>query len=78
MENFCAPLLKLDGAAAKVDGGSAAFENRQRLERLRACSGCAGDYEDPDRTAWTEEAAEEEDAEAEPGAPGIDFPVQCT
>ena len=25
----------------------------------RACSGCAGDYEDPDRSAWEEE--EEED-----------------
>jgi len=21
---------------------------------LEACSGCAGDYEDPDRTAWEE------------------------
>jgi len=30
----------------------------------RACSGCAGDYEDPDRTAW-EEAEEEEEGEEE-------------
>jgi hypothetical protein len=22
------------------------------LQALRACSACAGDYEDPDRTAW--------------------------
>ena len=28
----------------------------------RVCSGCAGDYEDPDRSAWEEEL-EEEDAE---------------
>jgi hypothetical protein len=27
---------------------------------LRACSACAGDYEDPDRTAWTAEREEEE------------------
>jgi len=34
-------------------------------DEMRACSACAGDYEDPDRTAWT---AEETDAEkcAEP------------
>jgi hypothetical protein len=33
---------------------------------VRACSGCAGDYEDPDRTAWEEETEEdEEEGEAE-------------
>jgi len=33
--------------------------------KLRACSACAGDYEDPERTAWagedSEEAGERED-----------------
>jgi len=29
-------------------------------ERLRACSACAGDYEDPDRTAWPFEVENEE------------------
>lgn len=38
----------------------------------RACSGCAGDYEDPDRSAWEEEFEEEdetllEEAGDEPG-----------
>jgi hypothetical protein len=35
-----------------------------------ACSGCAGDYEDPDRTAWEGEFEEEEAEEAgdEPGS----------
>lgn len=28
---------------------------------MRACSACAGDYQDPDRTAWT--ATEENDGE---------------
>lgn len=33
---------------------------------LRACSACAGDYEDPDRTAWTDdEDLERGDSEAE-------------
>lgn len=35
-----------------------------------ACSGCAGDYEDPDRTAW--EPHEDEDDEDRPKA---EFPV---
>jgi hypothetical protein len=78
VEIFCAPSPRLAGAGASGDTNIAAFENRRPIERLRACSGCAGDYEDPDRTAWTEEGHEEEDPEAEPGAPGFDFPVQCT
>jgi hypothetical protein len=28
---------------------------------LSACSGCAGDYEDPDRSAWEEEPADAEE-----------------
>lgn len=38
---------------------------------LEACSGCAGDYEDPDRTAWEGES-EEEDAEEAGDEPGSD------
>jgi hypothetical protein len=30
---------------------------------MRACSACAGDYEDPDRTAWTPDDAEDEERE---------------
>jgi len=30
------------------------------LQPLRACSACGGDYEDPDRTAWTAETEEDE------------------
>jgi hypothetical protein len=36
---------------------------------MRACSACAGDYEDPDRTAWpaedNESSAEQSEAEDE-------------
>lgn len=31
----------------------------------RACSGCAGDYEDPDRTAWRDLAEDSEEVPAE-------------
>ncbi|MGB2645514.1 MAG: hypothetical protein WBG02_13700 [Candidatus Acidiferrum sp.] len=30
-------------------------------QALRACSACAGDYEDPDRTAWTQAAEDDEE-----------------
>jgi len=41
---------------------------------VRACSGCAGDYEDPDRSAWEEDfETEEVDFQKEAGdEPGPD------
>lgn len=32
--------------------------------QLSACSACAGDYEDPDRTAWVTDGGAGEDADA--------------
>ena len=32
---------------------------------LRTCSACAGDYEDPDRTAWTLDPEEDQDGPRE-------------
>jgi hypothetical protein len=49
----------LRGEVYSINGSGATLE-------MRACSACAGDYEDPDRTAWTP-AQEEED---EPGGAG--------
>jgi len=31
--------------------------------RVRACSACSGDYEDPERTAWHDASDEDEGAE---------------
>ncbi len=76
VEIFCALLPKVDGDAASVDAAIAAFEKRLRLARLRACSSCAGDYEDPDRTAWTEDVLEEDDGEQP--TPGDELPVPRT
>jgi hypothetical protein len=57
-------------------------------QTLRACSACAGDYEDPDRTAWTPdlddddpstEAADHENSHKKAGAGGEligKFPAQ--
>jgi hypothetical protein len=48
--------------------------------RVRACSACDGDYEDPERTAWSEAREDEsEDAskdEVEEAGPRVRFPVQ--
>jgi hypothetical protein len=43
-------------------------------KELRACSACAGDYEDPDRTAWTADADNEEGDDA-PSAIVEEFPA---
>ncbi len=50
-----------------VSGLWKSVENEENL--LRACSGCAGDYEDPDRSAWEGEFEEElGEAADEPGS----------
>jgi hypothetical protein len=43
---------------------------------MRACSACAGDYEDPDRTAWTPDDAEDGEREEAPAADGEEFPAE--
>jgi hypothetical protein len=46
---------------------------------LHACSACAGDYEDPDRTAWTAEEEEEDllvEKALEKAESGDEFPAQ--
>ena len=39
---------------AEIDDAIDALELRLLIDRVRACSACAGDYEDPDRTQWPE------------------------
>lgn len=45
-------------------------------KELRACSACAGDYEDPDRTAWTPDDVEDEERDDAPGATTEEFPAE--
>ena len=42
---------------------------------LAACSACAGDYEDPDHTAWVADGGEVEDMGATE-AEGEEFPAE--
>jgi hypothetical protein len=53
---------------------TALSQNAERDVRLSACSGCAGDYEDPDATSWIEGFAGDEESE-QPATPER-FPVQ--
>jgi len=43
---------------------------------MRPCSACAGDYEDPDRTAWTPDSAEDEGDDDVPRATTEEFPAE--
>jgi hypothetical protein len=53
------------------NGTLAARRNATSLGAMSACSACAGDYEDPDRTAWP---AQEEKAEAAEREAASEFP----
>jgi hypothetical protein len=46
------------------------------VSEMRACSACAGDYEDPDRMAWTADDAEDEERDEEPRVPTEEFPAE--
>jgi hypothetical protein len=43
---------------------------------VRACSACAGDYEDPDRTAWTPGESEDDEGQRTPGTSAEEFPAE--
>jgi len=43
---------------------------------MRACSACAGDYEDPDRTAWTPNDVDDEERDPAPRTNTEEFPAE--
>ena len=43
---------------------------------MRACSACAGDYEDPDRTAWAPEDTDGQEREEALDASAGEFPAK--
>jgi hypothetical protein len=57
------------GAVYSINGAGGANE-------MRACSACAGNYEDPDRTAWTVDDAEDEEREGARRASTEEFPAE--
>ncbi len=43
---------------------------------MRACSACAGDYEDPDRTAWTPNDVDDGERDPAPRTNTEEFPAE--
>jgi hypothetical protein len=66
----CAAPERSNCGARRADGGCAA------IAALHACSACAGDYEDPDRTAWTANVADGDEREDAPEATEEEFPAK--
>ncbi len=57
------------GTGCWTPGGGGALE-------MRACSAGAGDYEDPDRTAWATDGAEDPELDDAWGATQEEFPAE--
>ena len=60
----------LHGEVDSINGAAA-------TGKMRACSACAGDYEDPDRTAWpAADDVEDEEHGIAPQASAEEFPAE--
>jgi hypothetical protein len=49
----------------EICGNSVCREAATQTISLAACSACAGDYEDPDRSAWSENDLDGDDDDSE-------------
>jgi hypothetical protein len=72
---FCTDLLPLDCQRTHNEPAGATVLNPS-LPVTRACSACAGNYEDPDRTAWTPEENDERQDESAPEGDSEKFPAE--
>ena len=77
VENFAAVLPEtfLEGEPPRTQLANA--ENTLQISEFLACSGCSGDYEDPDVTAWREDFDESDEVdEGDRATTAEEFPVQ--
>jgi hypothetical protein len=75
----CAKLWRPEHEPAdwhEVLGAVYAINGAGGTNEMRACSACAGDYEDPDRTAWTLDDREDEEREGARRARTEEFPAE--
>ena len=74
----CGKVWRSDGVTADQHAtpGEVYSENGAGANVMRACSACAGDYEDPERTAWTLDDEEEEERDDAPSATTEEFPAE--
>ena len=71
MEKVSSYLSELVVAGALPAANALLGRDRMRMATIRACSGCAADYEDPDATAWAEDIGENDEPEEPAPAAGI-------
>lgn len=76
----CGKVLRRDHAVIarqKGQDGVYAISATSTAREMRACSACAGDYEDPDRMAWTPDNEEVEERNgAACGGTEEEFPAE--
>jgi hypothetical protein len=72
----CAKRFRSDLGQQKVYRGISADGSVCTPVAVRACSACAGDYEDPDRTAWTPGESEDDEGQRTPGTSAEEFPAE--
>jgi hypothetical protein len=68
-------LLPEIGRTQAASGILRGKSNCEFPQAVSACSACAGDYEDPDRTAWTPDADDDDGDEYAAGAVEEEFPA---
>jgi hypothetical protein len=81
--NSCEKLWKLLAAgtwlfcrADRKKTGVCQIGGAGAMTAMHACSACAGNYEDPDRTAWAADDPDDEEAEEETRGASEKFPAQ--
>ena len=75
----CGKLWGFDGGTAdghKPSGAVYAKNSAGEAKEMRACSACAGDYEDPDRTTCAADDVEDGDGAGATSAKAKEFPAE--
>jgi hypothetical protein len=76
---ICGKLWRSDRGTADgqvVHGEGYPIDSAGGAIEMRACSACAGDYEDPDRTAWTPDDGEDEERDGKRCATTEELPAE--
>jgi len=75
----CAKLWRSDHKAVderKEQGQVCSTDDAIGAIEMRACSACAGNYEDPDRTAWTPDDGEDDERASARRGSTEEFPAE--
>ena len=78
MENCAKPRVAGGKVAVRRIFRAAGYSKNapKGMAEVQACSACAGDYEDPDRSAWNVGDEEDEDTESAARTGAKEFPAE--